>query len=626
MANDPQSAAEILRRAMERHQASDFEDAHRLYREYLSKQPGDPEAWCLLGSLEGNRGRHADAEDAFRHAIDVAGGHAQAHIGLGTSLLMQGRPAEAVQPIADAVALAPDHPELRVQLSLAQARSGRPDLAVRTLREVVNRWPDHLPGHYHLGVALFEADDPDAAASSFRLVAERDRNNLKALIGLGRALTAANDPDGASQAFRNAIRLAPNDPGPKALYGNLLRRLGRFDAAQTAFEDALKQRPDDLEALIGQAELKRAKGQIGGGLEILQPLLAQPSPPPKSLLAGARLLLASGDAEVAVGRIENWLEQTDLPPGIQAVLQSVRGQALDRLGRFDEAWQAWMESHRGEAKRFDGSHFATAIDTLQATYTSELFTRLRREPGAMRPRPLLIVGSPRSGKSILEQMLACHPDVVGGGELRQLGAMTETISTLTGGQQLYPACVKNLSRADFDQLGDDYAGKLKSIAKDTEWLIDTQPTNFLHIGLAALVVPAVRVIICRRDPVDTAWACYSRRFADRGLAFASTPEGIRLYLDGMDRIMNHWAESIPMEILEIQYEELVREPRQMVERVLGFISLEWDDACSEYAIPGRANLRSAPVLREPVDDREIGRGRPYQDYFANPEISRPSTA
>jgi Flp pilus assembly protein TadD len=600
---------------MERHQAGEFEDAHRLYREYLDLQPGDPEAWCLLGSLEGNRGRHADAGEAFGRAIEVAGGHAQAHIGLGTSLMMQGRASEAVQPIAAAVSLAPDHPELRLQLSLAQARSGRPDEAVRTLREVVSRWPDHLPGHYNLGVALLETDDPDAAARSFRLVVDRDAGNLPARIGLGRALAAANLPDRASQAFRDAIRMAPGDPVPKVLLGNLQRSLGRFDEAQAAFDQALEHKPGDLDALIGRAELERARGQAGRGLDLLRPLLTSASPPPRSLLAGARLMLAADDPEAAIERIETWLGQAGLATVTQAVLQSVRGQALDRLGRFDEAWDAWAASHRDEVTRFDGRHFSAAIDALRAVYTGELFAGQRRETVAMQPRPLLIVGSPRSGKSILEQMLACHPAVNGGGELRYLGAMTENVRRLTGGSQAYPACVRDLSQADLGELGAEYGSALQSIAGDAAWLIDTQPTNFLHIGLAALVAPAVRVVLCRRDPVDTAWACYGRRFADRGLAFASTPEGIGVYLDGMDRIMGHWRETVPMEILEIHYEELVRQPRDSVERVLGFMDLAWDEACADYAHPGRPTLRSAPVLREPVDDREIGRGVPYKHRF-----------
>jgi len=615
LATDPQSAPEILRRAMERHQAGEFDHAYHLYREYLELRPGDPEAWCLLGSLEGNRGRHADAEQAFRGAIEVAGGHAQAHIGLGTSLLMQGRASEAVQPMAAAVALAPDHPELRLQLSLAQAKSGRPDEAVRTLREVVTRWPDHLPGHYHLGVALLETDDPDAAAKSFRLVADRDGDNLPARIGLGRALAAANLPVGASQAFRDAIRIAPDDPGPKVLLGNLLRSLGEFDEAQAAFDQALEHQPEDLDALLGRAELERARGQAGRGLELLRPLLTSASPPPRSLMAGARLMLAAEDPEVAIDRIDTWLGRAGLAGVTRAVLQSVRGQALDRLGRFDEAWDAWAASHRDEVTRFDGRHFSVAIDALQAAYTADLFAGRRREPVTMRPRPLLIVGSPRSGKSILEQMLACHPAVNGAGELRYLGAMTENARRLSGGSQAYPVCVRDLSQTDLVELGAEYESALQSIAADAAWLIDTQPTNFLHIGLAALAAPAVRVVLCRRDPVDTAWACYSRRFADRGLAFASTPEGIRVYLDGMDRIMGHWRESVPMEILEVQYEELVRHPREVIERVLGFMDLPWDEACADYLVAGRASLRSAPVLREPVDDREIGRGEPYKHRF-----------
>ena len=453
MTIEAEHSDDVLRRAMARHQAGDLEEAHRLYHQYLDARSDDPEAWCLLGSLEGNRGRHGEAEAAFRRAIGVAAGHAQGHIGLGTSLLMQARPAEAVQPISEAVTLAPDHPDLRLQLAMAQSKSGRPLEAVRTLREVVSRWPDHLPAHYHLGLALLEADEPDAAAFSFRRVVDGDRSNLPAFIGLGRSLAAANEPEAAADAFREAIRLAPGDPAPLTLLGNLLRRTGELEEAEPLLQQAVEQSPGEPEALVGQAELDRARGMPAQGLERRRPLLERDRPPMKALLAGARLLLDSGDAEAAVATIEDWLGLDSLTPKLAASLQSVRGQALDRLGRFDEAWAAWAESHRNDARRFDGSHFARAIDALQAAYTPDLFARLRPPPDAASPRPLLLVGAPRSGKSILEQMLACHPEIRGGGELRYLGAMTGEVQRRARGRSPYPDCIDGLNRAELDELG-----------------------------------------------------------------------------------------------------------------------------------------------------------------------------
>lgn len=198
--------------------------------------------------------------------------------------------------------------------------------------------------------------------------------------------------------------------------------------------------------------------------------------------------------------------------------------------------------------------------------------------------------------------------------MRYLGAMTNHVIGMTGGQP-YPGCVATLSAEQLDALSSAYQRALSSSAGDALWITDTQPTNFLHIGLAALVIPGMRVVFCERDPVDTAWACYGRRFADPALAFVATPQGIGRYLAGMHRIMRHWVKAIPMDLLTVAYEDLVREPRRSVERVLNHVGLAWDDACAAYAQPGRPDLDAAPVLTEAVDDREIGRGRPYRQHF-----------
>jgi tetratricopeptide (TPR) repeat protein len=614
--NEADNAGETLRRAMGQHQAGQLEAARRLYLDYLDARPADPEAWCLLGSLEGNRGRHDEAEQAFRKAINVNEAHAQAHVGLGTSLLMQARPAEAAQALADAVALAPEHPDLRIQLAHAQSKAGRPDEAVRTLREVVGRWPEHLPGQHHLGVALLETDRPDAAAACFRHVTEREQNKLPALIGLGRALAAANEPEASIQALREALALAPDDARPRGLIGDMLRRLGRFDEAQSEFDAALKHRPGDIGALVGMSELDRVRGEAARGLERLQPVLAQARPPGSALLAGARLLLDAGNDDSAAAKVGEWLELEGVAPATRAALQSARGRALDRLGRYDEAWQAWTASHEDQADRFDGSHFNAAISALRQAYDKELFDRFLREEGPHEVRPLLVVGPPRSGKSILEQMLASHPKVTGGGELRHLGAMTEAARLRAGRRQPYPDCVRELSPQDAQSLGAGYLQFLRSVAAGNAWVVDTQPTNFLHVGLAAITVPPLRVVVCQRDPLDTAWACIGRRFADPALAFAATPGGIALYLAGMREIMDHWIATAPVEVLQVAYEDLVCEPAETTRRVLDFMGLDWDDACSDYLTPGNSTLRSAPVLREPVDDREIGRGHPYRERFA----------
>jgi tetratricopeptide (TPR) repeat protein len=605
----------MLQRAMDKHRAGDHAAARPLYLAYLESNPSDAEAYCLLASLEGEQGDHGGAEEAFGKAIAARGDHAPAHAGLGVSLLLQGRPAEAADALRRAIELQPEQPEWRLQFALALRDSGRLKAAIRAVAELVKRWPENVQGHYNLAVLAMEGGNPDLAAEHFQFVVREQPDRLPALVGLGRALIAANDPVGAAAALNRAAELAPSDAEVSALRGNLLRNRGRFQDAVACYRQALGARPGHVGATVGLADIDRRVGHPEEGLARLQPLLESASPPPQARLVAARLLLRAGRDEEAVRLIDSWLTATDLTVTARASLLSLKGHALDRLGECDAAWAAWSESHESVPRRFDGDHFDQAIDALIEAYRPQLFSRRDAVRSPDGPSPLLIFGTPRSGKSILEQMLACHPEVKGGGECRHLGVMTNHIVGMTGGRT-YPGCVADLTEAQLQRLSTAYAEAVAANAGNARWLVDTQPTNFLHVGLAALIAPGVRLIFCERDPVDAAWACFGRRFADPALAFVATPQGIGRYMAGMGRIMRHWASAIPIDVLTVSYEDLVRDPRFVVERALGHIGLEWDDACADYAAPGRADLESAPVLSRPVDDREIGRGQPYRRHFA----------
>lgn len=605
-----------LQEAMDRHRRGDLAPARRLYLAYLDRSPGDVEAICLLAALEGQEGNHAGAEAAYRKAIAGNDSHGPAWAGLGASLLLQNRPEAAVEPLSRAVDLLRDQPEIRLQLTLALQRCGRLPEARKVLDALLQRWPAHPAGRHNLGLLLLQSGDPDGAVEQFRTVLREEPDRFGSWIALGRALMAANDPAGAETALACARELRPADPEPRILLGNLLRGLGRLAEAKTQFDEVLTARPGDDAATLGLAELDLAEGKPARGLERLASKLDTPAPPRGAARLAARLLIADDRHPEAVRRIGKWLETPGLSPLEKAGLLSLQGRALDRLGRQDEAWQAWTDSHRQRPSRFDGRHFSSAIDRLVAAYDEALFADRASDTRNRDGGAVLVVGTPRSGKSILEQILACHPAIRGAGELRYLGAMTNEIAgRVADRERPYPDCIRDLDDRDLNELAQSYQQAMDNFAEDARWVVDTQPTNFLHIGLAALLQPNIKVILCSRDPLDTAWACYSTHFADPGLDFVSSPQGIACYLDGMRRLMRHWEAVSPANIREVRYEHLVRSPREALEPVLEGLGLRWDDGMMEYAEPGRSGLTRAPAITRRLNESEIGRGAPYRDRF-----------
>jgi tetratricopeptide (TPR) repeat protein len=497
----------------------------------------------------------------------------------------------------------------------ALQRCGRLPEALLALTEFVDQWPEHLESRHHLGLLFLQTDSPDSAVAQFRFVLDRDPSRLATWMALARALLAANDPGGAEAALGEAMRLAPGNPEPMVLRGTVLQSQGRYAEARAALEGVLEANAGHGPALVGLAEIDLATGQPEQGLERLDGLSGDVSRAPRVMITCAGLLAATGQTEEAVRRIEDWLEKSDLPPRAKTRLLVQKGRLLDALGDHDAAWEAWALSRQLAPPRLPASHFTQAVERLVGAYDTEFFKGLHATGVTDGSQiPVLIVGAPGSGKSILEQILSCHPSVRGAGELRLLGGLSNEAARRRGtAARPYPDCVTALLEEDIEDLRRDYRQSLQRLGGESGWVTDTQPTNFLHVGLAAMMEPRLKVVFCRRDPLDAAWACLSRQFADPGLDFVATPEGFQVFLAGMSRLMRHWETVIPLEILEVRYEDLVTSTRITTERAVGYLGLEWNESLMRFAEPGQADLGCAPVVTGSLNDAEIGRGRPYAD-------------
>ena len=610
--SDTPSPTGSLQEAMARHQAGDLPAAIGLYRRHLEQRPDDLDAWCLLASAEGQAGHHAGAGEAYRRAVGIAPGHAPAHAGLGTSCLQQGDFAAAADHLLRAVELDPEQVDARLQLAMVLRRQARLHEATAELEEVLRRQPGHAQARFNLGMASLEAGRAEAAEDAFRKVLEARPRLVPALVGLARALRARNRPEAARVPLEEARALAPGDPAVAVARGGLLVTCGELDAARTAFEEALAGDPGQTAALLGLAELDRLAGHCDRGIERLAPLLAGPAPGGVAVLMG-RLLREAGRADEAERFIRRELDGEALMPGARAALERELGRVLDARGDVDGAWAAWTAANAGRAGRFDPAHFDRAVDMLIESFPPA-WTPEVPLPAPEAPSSLLIVGAPRSGKSLLEQMLACHPDIHGAGERRTLGDLVIEVGQRVG-EGTYPGNVGKLEPGALAELAASYAADLETSAAGARWVIDTQPTNFLHVGFARLLYPGLRVVWLRRDPHDLAWACYARGFADSAFDFAAEPAGIGPYFAALERLRAHWATLLGDGFLSVDYEALVRQPEAELGRVLAWLGLASDGVDADYHLPGRSSLSSPPALTAPLDGGEIGRGLAYAERF-----------
>jgi hypothetical protein len=339
-----------------------------------------------------------------------------------------------------------------------------------------------------------------------------------------------------------------------------LRLSGDVDGAAAEYRAVLSSHPDDGEAWIGLAQLKR------------------------DLLDAADL--ASMHAQLA---------RTDLHPADRIALEFACADALHQRGDYPAAFAAWMRANAGVRARhpWDAAAFVAQVD---ATLAMDWLPA----PGDAAGRNIVfIVGLPRSGTSIVEQILDCHPLVAAAGESDALGYVLHAEAQHRGGA--YPQALTGLSGDDWRRLGHDYLARVARNLPRRPWLTDKLPGNWLYLGAARAMLPGARFVVCRRDPLEVGFSCFRQRFAGENQGFSYALEDVGLYWRQFDRSVRHWRALYPDRVYELDYEALVAEPEAAIRALLDFCGLPFDAACLHPEHNERAvRTLSATQIRRPI--------------------------
>jgi tetratricopeptide (TPR) repeat protein len=602
-----------LAAAFQHHQAGRFERAASLYRQILNKKPDHPDALHLLGILalregRGDRavqligkavtilpefaeahsnlgnanrsvGRVAQASANYRRAIELRPDFAPAYSNLGQLLCEQGDFVAALANCRRAVERAPQLAEAQNHLGHALRGLGRLEEAAAALRRAVQLDPDSAARHINLGNVFTDLKRFGEAAACYRRAIELDPGVATAHYGLATCLRFCNDLGGALASYCKALALCPDQAAVWNDLGRALRVAGRFEEAVGAFRQALAVNPDFADAYRN--------------------------------LAACRQLCADGNE---IARVYELCERADLPGEERAAAGFAMGKALDDADRFDEAFAAYDRANRiyrdwlaKTGKPFDAEALHQQIDETIAAFTSAFFASVRNW-GSPSELPVFIVGMPRSGTSLVEQIAATHSQVFGAGELEHIGALAA---------ELKPVRDEPMQRANVQSRAEDHLARLAALGGNARRVIDKLPDNIFELGVIAMLFPAARVIFCRRDPRDICLSCYFQKFTGPRLAFSyDLGDCAKRYLE-TERIMAHWHRVLSLRVHEVEYEALVADLEGESRRLIAFLGLEWEPACLEFHRTQRAvATASGWQVRQPLYDRSVGRWRNYEPYLA----------
>jgi tetratricopeptide (TPR) repeat protein len=568
------------------------------------------------------------------------------------ALLQQSRLQEAGQALSLLTLRAPRDPAVHRARAVAAQIAGRPDAAIDAMRTAVELAPGAAALWMELGQLLASAMQIDEAIAAFRRATAQHPDLIGAWYFLGMTLYGARRDAEALPVLARAHALAPEHPqilralaeteyaleyNAEALtryeriaaagqdvdamlflrLSQCRRRLGEPQAALRDVCAALERFPDDAPLRMERGWVYEDLGDAAQAQEAyahahaLRPDWGDP-------LAASIALLRADAPEDLVREADAMLVQATVSEHEQAYLHYVLGKRDDARGDYAEAARHWSAANalrRHVDNAFDRAEFSVKVDAAIATLTSELL-RSRHRDSLPDERPLFIVGMPRSGTTLVEQILAAHPQVYGCGEMTGIVTIAQDAFERTG--LLWP---QEAARFDAAWLRDRAADYLQVAAKpapdDAQRLVDKQPYNFLHVGLIAMLFADARIVWCRRDPRDVALSIFSESFSPLS-SYATDLEDIRFFIDGQERLMRHWRSVSPLPMLEVRYEEVVADTEAQARRLIDFAGLPWDPGCLEFHRSGRSvQTLSRWQVRQPVHTRSVGRWRNYPQWFGD---------
>jgi tetratricopeptide (TPR) repeat protein len=598
-----------LRHAVEAYRGGKMRETETLCRRILRQQPDHIAGLQLLGAVTGQTGRPNLGVQLLRKVIALRPTDVSGHIQLGNLLRRDGRLTEAAAVLRTALELQPDSSAAHNDLGLLHLHEKRLPDAAACFRRAIAVAPGFASAHYNLGLTLEEQTDNAGAIECYRQVAAIDPNFAEAHLALGILLRTEGKRSEALDCLRRAAAARPGSVFALLCEARVLTDEDKTDAAEELARRAiaLDPRSSDAHYRLGAILMQAGRFNDAAASFDLAVALDERQIGAYHALAHVRKLVAA-DRPLII-RMTALLERPDIGDSARANLHFAIAKSYDDLGEYDNAIkhldQANEIKHRFSAPYKHANH-AAAVDRMITRFTADFFgasaCRAAEWEGAV-----LVVGMPRSGTTLVEQILSSHPGIAGGGELSFWGERSRgPIFDATG--QIDPEWAAETAR--------DYRALLMSISPATQRVTDKRPQNFHYLGLIHSVLPRARIIHCRRNPVDTCLSIYFANFATQ-MDFAYARSDIAAYYREYLRLMAHWRSVLPADrFLEVDYEDLVADSELTTRELVEFCGLDWDDACLHPEHNRRA-IQTASVwqARQPVYRTSVERWRRYEPWL-----------
>lgn len=620
--------------------SGNFTEALRCARKAVELAPNSLQGWVNLAGAAQSTGDLPTAAEALQRARGLPGCPPQAALDLGMTLTQLNRWAEAEQPLSEYLSRNPGDRNSTLVYAKALAKNGKIDTAVAILEEYRRRQPGDLKALAQLGRIHLEAkrtqdawhccekavsehpDDPETLFFKADLLEFEERFNeatdiLEQLVRLlpenprilGRLSSVywkLGNTDSAIVYARAALKLAPRHVPTLLLLSNELQTRDRTEARRL-LEEAEAMAPHDLSVQTQKGSLLEFEGDKQGAWECVKTAIEGGSLDIKAATVAASVAPALGRINEAIALLEQIASQPDIPAIEHRPLRFALAKLCDKAKQYDRAFEHAVIANRLKNIWFDQNFKQVQIDRLKSVYSETATASLPRSRNRSE-LPVFIVGMPRSGTSLLEQILSCHSKVHARGE-------TTDVKNLADGIPYYPDGVRNLTQEKCDALADAYIQRLSTMAPSATRVTDKLPGNYMLLGLISQIFPGARIVNCRRDPRDVCLSNFMIEFIT-GHGYAYDLESLARACKDYQELMELWKRALPIPILDVRYEDLIADPQTWVAKVLDFCGLEWEDACLNFHKSDRQVMTASyDQVRKPLYKTSVARWKNYERHL-----------
>jgi Flp pilus assembly protein TadD len=625
-----------------------FVEAEAAYRRAIALKPDYGDAYNNLGNLLCELGELEDAENALRLAVNLKPDCPECHSNLGTTLKARGWPREAEAAYRQAITLNPDLADAHNNLGDLLRELGKLGDAEQSLRRAIALRPNFAEAHSNLGNALKQLGRLDEAEAAYRSAIALKPNLAQAYSNLGNVLADLGRLADAEAALRHAIALRPQLAEAFSNLGNVLKEQGRSCEAEAACRQAILLKPDHAQAHSNLGNALREQERLGEAEAAYRRAIAlKPDFADAHNNLGVALKeigrlsearqAAERSIQLAPRNPRHYLNLSDLGPfaiqhipAMEALAQDVTSLPINRqielhfalaksyedIRRYDDAFSQLALGNALKRTQIDYDEAKTlaAFDSIQAMFGPE-FLRTRGNAGGDSTVPVFIVGMPRSGTTLVEQILASHPRVHAGGELQALGSALSGLGPQASVTS-FPEVMLSVSGEDLERFKTRYLSALARGANPPSHVTDKMPSNFFFLGLIDMAFPNARIIHAIRDPMDTCVSCFSKLFV-AGQYHTYDLAELGRYYRRYQTLMAHWHRVLPPgRILDVHYERVVADLEGEARRIVAHCGLPWDARCLAFYETDRAvRTASATQVRQPLYRGAVGRWRAYETHL-----------